>query len=53
MALLPAYWHHEVYSHAASPSGGGAGGSDGEGEQQLNCALNFWFRNESAPPPYF
>ncbi len=37
---IPAYWHHEVRSRAAA-------------EGELNVALNFWFRNESAPPPGF
>lgn len=54
---LPAFWHHEVYSHAAASasSGGDAVGSDanGQGEQHLNVAVNFWFRNESVPPPGF
>ena len=43
--LLPAYWHHEVYSHAAP--------SSEEKEQPLNVAINFWFRNETAPPLMF
>ena len=34
---------HEVYSHAA-------GTEEARGEQPLNVALNFWFRNETAPP---
>ena len=43
--LLPAYWHHEVHSHAAPA----AHASD----RPLNVAVNFWFRNETAPPPCF
>lgn len=44
--LLPAFWHHEVHSRApAEPASGGG--------QGLNVAVNFWFRNESAPPPSF
>jgi hypothetical protein len=43
--LLPAFWHHEVFSHAAEESE--------PGEQPLNVAVNFWFRNETAPPPGF
>lgn len=38
--LMPAFWHHEVYSRAA-PKGG------------LNVAINFWFRNETSPPEGF
>ena len=34
---LPAFWHHEVRSAPA-----GAGG--------VNVAVNFWFKNCSAPP---
>jgi len=36
---LPAYWHHEVHSHAARDT--------------VNAAINHWFRNESAPPQGF
>ena len=32
---LPAYWHHEVTSHP-------------DPEENLNIAINFWFRNETA-----
>lgn len=42
--LLPAYWHHEVHSHAA------AAAPAEQGEPSLNVAVNFWFRNETAPP---
>ena len=60
--LLPAYWHHEVYSHAArAPTDergrdqDGAAGAERDQpvEQPLNVAVNFWFRNESAPPECF
>jgi jumonji domain-containing protein 7 len=34
---LPAWWHHEVRS-AGAPAG------------EINLAVNFWFRNETAPP---
>ena len=40
--LLPAFWHHEVHSHPAEPDPAGGTG--------VNVAINFWFRNESAPP---
>ena len=42
--LLPAYWHHEVYSHASE------GGADADLRGDLNVAVNFWFRNTTAPP---
>ena len=48
---LPAFWHHEVYSHAASDAGMDA--QRQQDEQHLNIALNFWFRNESCPLPSF
>ena len=48
---LPAFWHHEVYSH---PAGDDADDDDGGGEEEeegeearLNVAVNFWFRNET------
>ena len=45
--LLPAYWHHEVFSRPAA-------GTIGDGDEQpLNVAVNFWFRNETAPPAAF
>ena len=46
--LLPAYWHHEVHSHAAQ-----RGQDEEEGEQPLNVAVNFWFRNVTSPPECF
>ena len=49
--LLPAYWHHEVYSRAAHAAS--EGGQQRAGQQPLNVAVNHWFRNESAPPPQF
>ena len=53
--LLPAYWHHEVFSHAAPPSTSepAAGEQERLQEQHLNVAVNFWFRNETAPPACF
>lgn len=46
---LPAFWHHEVRSlpPTAEPAEAAAGGGG------LNVAVNFWFRNETAPPPSF
>ena len=44
--LLPAYWHHEVFSHAAHVEGQ-------QEDQPLNVAVNFWFRNETQPPAGF
>ena len=41
--LLPAYWHHEVHSEAAATSEAAP----------INVAVNFWFRNETAPPACF
>lgn len=35
--FLPAWWHHEVRSSLAPPG-------------KLNLAVNFWFRNTTAPP---
>ena len=47
--LLPAFWHHEVHSHAAATSEH----QGGRVEQPLNVAVNFWFRNETQPPKGF
>ena len=47
--LLPAFWHHEVHSHAAATSEH----QGGRAEQPLNVAVNFWFRNETQPPKGF
>jgi hypothetical protein len=48
--LLPAYWHHEVYSR---PAAAGDGEAEGGAAAPLNVAVNFWFRNETAPPASF
>ena len=48
---LPAYWHHEVYSHAAVDSASDT--SDAASGQHLNVAVNHWYRNETAPPVSF
>ena len=58
--LLPAYWHHEVYSHPASAEEEeeeeeeeGARAEVSQNTARLNVAVNFWFRNTTAPPPEF
>ena len=57
--LLPAFWHHEVHSHAASVAESPqahespASSSERQDEQPLNVAVNFWFRNETQPPAGF
>ena len=54
--LLPAYWHHEVHSCASTADAAEAEAGAAEGgatEGGLNLAVNFWFRNETAPPPSF